>query len=484
MNNRVYNEIVGQFKKLLKNRGYAVNRYTFKFVNNKQIDAYNNKVIQFTVNLDEFSLVEMYHGSARWSQYKTILLNKYRNTTANLNMGALNIGALNIGTLSSVDALASINALVAVTKCIDWQGVTKGDVGGIPGLSGDIDNYLANSALWDGITITAKLDGNQGRDSVGNLLKLMIFDTSNPSGEDPDLKTPINSASNTVGGIDKGKSHGNVLIVSEDNDTQDPDDKAFPNSKSKVTFNFSEPVHLQYLEFIDSDDPNDSNTSHNITMFGGENGTGSNFGRAFLGNIGDNGAQRLPLDVANVKSFVFEFVGSGAISDICFRKQNETCSARIVNANNEVDKCFVYPNNENYIGWTSNLVKSTSFDNTYNIYASPSGCSDFTNLVGNARLYVRGFNNGPGYLYVNIVITDPKYTLVDSNISITPSIVATDTTFGYTYGSGMGSFEFDVIGESTNKVHFYDIDYLSISDNFYLLINATLKNNSIGNSSL
>ncbi|MDV7144962.1 Hint domain-containing protein [Tropicimonas sp. TH_r6] len=61
----------------------------------------------------------------------------------------------------------------------------------------------------------------------------MIFDTANPTGGDTDL------ASDTA---------GNVLIISEDGDSSDPDDNA---SGGTITFEFDSAAHVQSLNLLD-----------------------------------------------------------------------------------------------------------------------------------------------------------------------------------------------------------------------------------------
>ena len=74
------------------------------------------------------------------------------------------------------------------------------DADGTPLSAGD-----GGTLVLDGVTITAI----RAQDSDGNFDDAMIFDAANPTGGDSDL-TQV--------------SHGNVLIISEDGDSSDPDD--------------------------------------------------------------------------------------------------------------------------------------------------------------------------------------------------------------------------------------------------------------------
>lgn len=89
------------------------------------------------------------------------------------------------------------------------------------------------SDLGNGVTLSAKKKEN-GSWKTG---QAMIFDSSNPSGDDWDLGTP----NEKFGGPGKGiggesglykndKPLGNVVIVSEDEDASDPDDSEYPSN--------------------------------------------------------------------------------------------------------------------------------------------------------------------------------------------------------------------------------------------------------------
>ena len=64
----------------------------------------------------------------------------------------------------------------------------------------------------------------------------MIFDTSNPTGGDHDLET---------------SNLGNVLIISEDGDSSDPDDNA---SGGTLSFTFDDETTVESLTFLDNEE--------------------------------------------------------------------------------------------------------------------------------------------------------------------------------------------------------------------------------------
>ena len=129
----------------------------------------------------------------------------------------------------------------------------------------------------------------------------MIFDARHPTGGDHDL----------AGG------DGNVLIVSEDNDSSDPDDNA---KGGKVTFDFAVPVTLHAIDVIDTEE------GGTITLFDAEGGA---LGAFDLPRLRDGEVATLDLGgTSGVAQMVVELNGSGAIDNICYDKDGvvETAS--------------------------------------------------------------------------------------------------------------------------------------------------------------
>lgn len=79
-------------------------------------------------------------------------------------------------------------------------------------------------------------------DSNGSFDVAMIFDTRNFSGDDGDLAAPFTDG---MGGV---SNPGNVLIISEDGDSTDPDDEGAGGS---ITFAFDSAVNLLGFEAYD-----------------------------------------------------------------------------------------------------------------------------------------------------------------------------------------------------------------------------------------
>lgn len=136
-----------------------------------------------------------------------------------------------------------------------------------------------------GVTITAQ----RKNDDPNSENDAMVFDSANPTGGDTDLATA---------------SQGNVLIVSEDNDSSDPDD----NIGGTVVFDFANPSFIFDLKVIDTEE------GGLITLF---DANGAVIGTVDIPVIGDGDIAQVLIDTADVSSMEVTLNGSGAIDDIC-----------------------------------------------------------------------------------------------------------------------------------------------------------------------
>ncbi|MEM6468605.1 MAG: SdrD B-like domain-containing protein [Planctomycetota bacterium] len=160
------------------------------------------------------------------------------------------------------------------------------------------------STQFPGVVISAQSNRDP---NAGN--RAMIFDSAAPSGGDLDLGTP-----NTVfggpgvgsGGATNENALGNILIISEDGDTSDPDDDA---QGGTFTFSFEEPVTIDFLELLDID--NDESGGSVVTLTT-ELGTQT----IAIPTAGNNSFQRLDINVNNVTEMTVDFVSSGAITNL------------------------------------------------------------------------------------------------------------------------------------------------------------------------
>ena len=163
----------------------------------------------------------------------------------------------------------------------------------------DLDPRLGIASLFEtidfegltaGTTVTDQFEGVSFSTNTG--FGVMIFDASNPTGDDADL------ASETL---------GNVLIISEDGDSSDADDKA---DGGVITAEWDSLVGIVSVGLFDIDA---SETDGTITLFGEDGGILETFDIPALGN---NSVQTIDIDVMNVASMVVELDGSGAIAGI------------------------------------------------------------------------------------------------------------------------------------------------------------------------
>ncbi|MEP5729658.1 MAG: tandem-95 repeat protein [Sulfitobacter sp.] len=137
----------------------------------------------------------------------------------------------------------------------------------------------------DGVTISA----------TGGSGQAMIFDTANPTGDDDDL------ASDTLGG---------VLIISEDGDSDDPDDNA---SGGSIFFDFDCESTIKSLTFKDIEAGDGEGTR--MIFYDAD---GNVIDNQFVSPTGDGGEQTIGIFVENVARMEVRFDGSGAIDNLVF----------------------------------------------------------------------------------------------------------------------------------------------------------------------
>ena len=151
-------------------------------------------------------------------------------------------------------------ATTGFTPCLSFIDFDGGFHSGIPELSkGDrIGTYKSGPALlpgglqpWSAFGVTVEtLNRSEGGFDVNGA---MIFKSSNAdgtatwSGGDEDLKTPGY-------GTDNDTARFNILIVSENGSTSNPDDDA---GGGVIVFQFDTPRILKSVDMIDIDDGND-----------------------------------------------------------------------------------------------------------------------------------------------------------------------------------------------------------------------------------
>lgn len=146
---------------------------------------------------------------------------------------------------------------------------------------------------------------------------LMIFDSSIPTGSDLDLGSPNNFCIPPGPGVGNGgkpgepgencEPLGNLLIISEDGDTGDPDDNA---GGGDIIFDFTQPdgATVHWIGIIDAE------TQQNIVIKYLNESTES----IPIPAVGNNGFVNITIDRECVRCLTVEFSGSGGISAIAY----------------------------------------------------------------------------------------------------------------------------------------------------------------------
>lgn len=175
----------------------------------------------------------------------------------------------------------------------------------------DIDGLPAGTVLFDqfeGMTISSH---NQGR------YPAMLFDSENPTGGDTDLGSPnadFGGPGHGSGGRagqpgENSQPQGMVMIVSEDGDSNDPDDRA---SGGELIFEFEYDANVSTLAFLDVDDAPKNPT---VKLY-------DRSGRMFWSNdvppLGDNSYVLMEVDQTGVAKLVVDFPGSGSVDGLFF----------------------------------------------------------------------------------------------------------------------------------------------------------------------
>lgn len=179
------------------------------------------------------------------------------------------------------------------------------DAAGNPLTSGQIIDDEWNA--W-GITVTTNDLTNH---------PVMIFDSSEPTGGDFDLGTPnqdfdgpgigIGGQAGQLGQNDQ--PHRNVLIISEDGDSSNPNDAA---NGGKLSFTFTQPASIHSLGLLDIEEDVSFMT---ITTY---DANGILLTSVPVPALGDNSWQRVVLQQTFVSLLEIDFSSSGALADIVF----------------------------------------------------------------------------------------------------------------------------------------------------------------------
>ncbi|PTX55830.1 CshA-type fibril repeat protein [Litoreibacter ponti] len=141
----------------------------------------------------------------------------------------------------------------------------------------------------------------------------MVFDTSHPTGGDHDLATD---------------NLGNVLILSEDGDSSDPDDNA---GGGTFIFEFDEPSEVINFMGLDLEE------GGTVRLY---DETGKLFKTVHIDATSNNAQQIVDINADNVSRMEIELCGSGAIDGICYctpDQQEEPVLDGVVEGSNDAE---------------------------------------------------------------------------------------------------------------------------------------------------
>jgi hypothetical protein len=125
--------------------------------------------------------------------------------------------------------------------------------------------------------------------------RAMIFDTDHITGGDFDLKN----------------GDGKVLIISEDGDSNDPDDNA---AGGVIDFDFDAPTHVYAIDVIDTEE------GGKIEAF---DANGVKIGEVAIPKIADGAVRTVVLNFDNVSELVVTLNGSGALDNLCYKPKDQ-----------------------------------------------------------------------------------------------------------------------------------------------------------------
>ena len=172
------------------------------------------------------------------------------------------------------------------------------DGGGAAGQKVTVDFNDANSGdvadgQFEGVTISAQRAG----DAANSENDAMTFDSNNATGGDHDLEYD---------------GQGNILIISEDNDSSDADDNA---SGGTISFDFTEVSEVQSLNLLDIEEAGGT-----IDLF---DEAGDLINTVDIPAAGDNSNQMIEINTMGVSSMDVNLVGSGAVDDLMYVPESD-----------------------------------------------------------------------------------------------------------------------------------------------------------------
>lgn len=217
----------------------------------------------------------------------------------------------------------------------------------------------------------------------------MIFDSSNPTGEDEDLGTPNNEYGGPGVSEDGPQesnqdAQGNVLIITEDFDSEDPDDSFIEGSYYEFDFSAYGNGFVTMESFLMIDLDGESKGDGTVVKLydGDENEL---YSKEIM-PMEDNGVQTVDLEnTEGVVKMVLYLNNSGAIDDIRFKCDREIkeMKCETMFAKGSDGRCFAdtEPYSFQRWGWTNAIEEG--FDDKLELWAGAGQCkTEKGTLVG------------------------------------------------------------------------------------------------------
>ena len=204
-------------------------------------------------------------------------------------------------------AVPSCTTVCENPTTLDFNNLSKGTV-------------VKNQYSSQGVTISADSDRRNGFDGA------MIFDTTKPTGNDYDLGTPnkkFGGPGSPTLNVSSGNGVGNftslkkTLIISEDGDSNDPDDEGYGGT---ITFMFDQPIRMKSVGLLDID-------RGESTRLRGYNASGSRVINETQSGLGNNSYEHYAFEksdsLKDIKKLKVTFSGSGSLPHL------EYCAPRV-----------------------------------------------------------------------------------------------------------------------------------------------------------
>ncbi|AEM72216.1 hypothetical protein Murru_3196 [Allomuricauda ruestringensis DSM 13258] len=227
----------------------------------------------------------------------------------------------------------SATGLVTETSCdaiIDFNNIDAGTI---------VDEISSGNGI-SGVTISGVVSvyGENLNPARPDENHAMIFDTDNPTGGDEDLVVP-------------DTDHQEVLIISEDLDSGDPDDDDIPGGTFTFDFSGFGPGHVAIGSFTTID-------NEEAGEFKAYDGDGVMVASGPVAEISDNTEQTIMVNAANIVTLVVTLNGSGALDNFCINVTEEDSGCTYTQGfwKNEKKGAFPDPYNRSDVFFLSEMT--------------------------------------------------------------------------------------------------------------------------------